>query len=228
MAKRRFRSRGRFKRLRRGGRGRNRRLKKFVKGVVRRMSEIKYNLSSGHNTLDVGNFPFYIEITPPVTTGATKFGRIGNQIKYRYLTFTMQAALIKGATWANTNKGVMRIRTMIVQPRNSAAPNTASAIWDDVSDINSCVDFKQQRVLYDKTRWMAVYPYWGENGCKPVINFKVRRRINNNVKFSSGVSAAPNDYKDRYWLILWSTDAEAVGKYSMEVNWFNKISFTDI
>lgn len=228
MAKRRFRSRGRFTRLRRR-RGRSSRLKKFVKRVVRRMSEVKYAISNGSGTFDAGN-DYAANITPTIAVGPGKDERIGWKVRYKYLQFRLWLLAYEGSTGG---EAAIVTRVILWQPRlpvaNGTNPhdmplfNLTGNTYAQVSPINN----NAARIIMDKTIAMGVRPLASDVMLPAVRIFKKKIRINNNVNFQNATTTQPGDPKDNYFLTI-VTGFGATNLVTFQSIWSCRVSYIDV
>lgn len=203
---------------------RNPRLKRFVKGVVRRMSEIKYNTANNALNIDAG-IPFIANIVPTFSQGPDKTQRIGNKIKYKFMQFRMTMASVGGAAPLLQ----LSVRVMIVQTR---LPLTAPApLLTDILDavnITSSVRNTAARVILDRTFYLGVEGALNVQSQRPSSIFiKKKVRINNNVDFKSAAQTVPADPKDNYYLVIFTNQGAALNN-TLATNWFNRISYIDL
>lgn len=223
MAKRRFRSRGRFRRLRRRRGGR--RLKKFVKGVVRRMSEAKWNtiqyLSGG--AIPSGTYTI-VDITPQFPQGTDKFTRLGNNIKYKRLHIRGTAALLQGVaapTFAN-------YRLIFFVSRAGLSPSIGQVL-DNTSfpqAIYSTVQQQNARVIRDKHWIMSTVGNGSEVMIPSGRTFRFSVRLGNNVNFTSSATAIPSNPLDHIYLAFASDATVTTAFPTLALNC--RITYVDI
>lgn len=228
MAKRRFRSRGRFSRVRRRRGGGAKRLKRFVKRVVNRMSEVKYATESGAWNYDA-NGTVLTSINPVITQGASKNQRIGNKIKSKRLYLKLNA-------WISSDTGAAdwftrKLRIVILQPRVAfSVPLQNSDILDDGNNWLSTIKGTAVRVLYDKmfplTPQLDANQHPSNSGS---VTKKMVFRINNNVTYRDSTVNSPTDLKDQYWIFMFSDFLGlGTGGYDIQGNWFVRHSYIDL
>lgn len=235
MAKRRFRSRGRFSRIRRRRRGvRSKRLTRFIKRTVRRMSEVKYATSNGLVNIDAFT-GVVIRLNPTIAQGVNKNQRLGNKIRSKFFQFRAICYLLDGTSGANNL--IAYIRILIVQPRILPTNGLANGpVLNEIFDINSTaadamtssVKNVNVRVLMDKTYSRPTYVGAGwEPGALPTFAIKKKVRLTNNVSYDQSISTLPTDPKDNYYLILLS-DVPAINDQTVNMRWSSRISYVDV
>lgn len=206
MAKRRFRSRGRFTRIRRRRRFGAKRLRRFIKRTINRMSEVKYAVTElPVNWAD--NTAFFQKLNPDIPTGVNKDNRIGNRVKTKLLTVKW---LIRTGTNANTSQNLEKIvRITIWQQRQILTlPNPIIAdIYDSPGNFLSTLKGNNIRVMYDKT--MNLTPGLSGGGNPTQLSFGHTHwfkrkffRVRNNVNFYDSNADQPTDFKDNYWMTI--------------------------
>lgn len=231
MAKRRFRSRGRFTKLRRRRRGGAKRLKKFIKGVVKRMSEIKFRTSGAFN---VGFDPYLgaiIEFTPTFPQGTDKYARIGNCIQYKFIKIDETMAVTDGTAAGVSNGGF--IRRIIFWPRvpfqGIAIPNQQNNgfIFDDpgVGAWLSTLRTQNIRVVSDKLIYFSTAGQAQNTQMPSVRKWKKRFRCFNKVNFSANTETLPTDNKDKLYVLIVSSSA--VNELTCTYSWHTRFSFYD-
>lgn len=234
MAKRRFRSRGKFRRTRRV---RTKRLRRFIKKTIRRMCEIKY-VTIPQNALGAfdAQTGTVIPLTPTFTQGSDKDDRIANSIKYKYLQFRgrLHASVAQGGS------SLITVRLMIVQMRIMPVAGIAAGaiqnpvpneIFNDatnnVESTFSSINNNAVRVLMDKTYAMGVLPNAAQSQLPALIKWKKKVRINNNVNFRAGANLRPLDPKDNYFFVV-TSDISAANLVNLNTIIHTRISFIDI
>lgn len=233
MAKRRFRSGGRFRRLRRRRGGlRSKRLRKFVKRTVRSMSEIKWaTISNSVATIDPANGTSQ-SINPAFVNGNSKTSRIGNKIRYKFLQFRLnfQVTAISGTVYQATQT----TRIIIFQPRiilfaNPQSPTITETllIFASPSDrVISSIDNTRCRILMDRTYLLSPLGFYTSTGLPTAGRLKMKKRVNNNVSFISG-NSFPQEPKDTYYIAIF-TDVSLPNTNSMTIQFNSRMSFYDI
>lgn len=227
MAKRRFRSRGRFTRLRRRRRGGNRRTKRFVKAIVRRMCETKYAVESGGTNVD-GATGYEVQVTPTFAQGVDKNMRLGNHIKYKYFQIRMTV----GTTIAGVNTPEYNlVRAILWVPRTAWAPVAGSALNQNNLFIQpstlSSINNNGCRVLMDKTWYLARYTQGLEPMTYAPFKFvKKKFKIFNDVNFEQATEVIPSDWKDKF--ILTVVTNSPAGSSNLLVSWNVRVSFYDM
>lgn len=233
--KRRFRSRGKFRRLRRRG-GRTLRLKGFVKGIVKRMQEIKYSLSSTTVVTGyAGAASVDTDVTPSISQSVGKRGRIGTNIQYKYIQFRMSLGWFAITTIPTTSNVFGIIRIILWQPRMD--PDTApNYTVDDIlmgttggqsTRLLAPISNNKGRVLMDKTINMAPYPNAQYSQLPSNIKLRFKTRIHNKVNYQNDASTLPKDPKDRYILSVIFPDSGA-GASNIAVTQVTRISYFDM
>lgn len=229
MAKRRFRSRGRFRRIRRrGGRG-VRRSKKFVKRVVRSMQETKYSVGTANvNNVD-SNTGYAAEVTPVFVQGVTKETRLGNRIRYKYIHFRMR--LIHEGVAAQSD--VVRVilfwsRLPLTVPVNPNKPNTWADVFDQpgVSTLSTLKN-TNLRVVMDRTRFLGIVGNAQETQAPSQWYIKKKFRTNQRVNFLNNLDQQPKDPKDKLYILV-VTDRNALNETTFNVRWATRFSFYDL
>ena len=131
MAKRRFRSRGKFRTIRRRRFSRRRGMRKLIKRVVRRMSETKFNVEIGNGVVDA-NDGLFDNVTPTWAQGTSKNQVIGNKIRYKYLQLRLSIYLTDISQ--NSTQTFAYVRVILFQPRLTvtppATPKTSDRDWE--------------------------------------------------------------------------------------------------
>lgn len=240
MAKRRFRSRGKFRRIfRRKRRVRTRRLTKFIKRTLRRMSEIKYSLLNQNTFVNVDAFTgAVVRLNPAISQGVDKDERIGNKIRYKFLQFRMMFRSLDGTNAINPPQ--MTYRIMIVQMRILPSAGlvlgpAAGEIFDNSTSafttVYSSIKNLNVRVLMDRIYVTTVgqatagttYPY----NTSSYHYIKKKIRVNNNVTYASSTDNLPTDPKDNYYLVI-ASDAGALNDAILAVAYSMRISYIDI
>ena len=120
MAKRRFRSRGKFRTIRRRRFSRRRGMRKLIKRVVRRMSETKFNVESSFGVVDA-NDGLFDNVTPTWAQGTSKNQVIGNKIRYKYLQLRLSIYLTDISQ--NSTQTFAYVRVILFQPRLTVSPS---------------------------------------------------------------------------------------------------------
>lgn len=214
---------GRFRRRFVRRTGRLRRLRKFVKRTVARMQEVKYSTTNA--AFDIAtNVPSFQAITPTFSQGAAKNQRVGNTIRYRWLTLRLNIYAIAAAASANS---VATFRIVLVQLRLPlTTPNPQITDIFDTTSPYSTVKGTNVRVLWDKVISLQIFGQATNTNFLPVYNKKIRRKINNRVNFGATLDTVPRDVKDTYYLVVYPAST-VVNDYVITVNYFNKISFYD-
>lgn len=232
MAKRRFRSRGRFRRVRRRGL-RAKRLRKFIKRTVNRMQEVKYTVdNTGIATPD--NAVAILNINPDVPQGVSKDARIGLRIRSRKLTVKWSLQISSGvSTPQNAEKAV---RILILQQR--VAWTSPSVLFSDFTDLSTdwqtTIKGVNARVLFDSTRNLV--PALSGGGNPTQIGMGSGRwtakkyfRINNNVNYPTSAALAPTDPKDLYWFVVLTNNYLGTANAGQIIGTiFVRHSFTDM
>jgi len=235
MAKRRFRSRGRFSRLRRRRRIGARRLKKFIKRTFRRMSEVKYatTITNGYVNTDPSSF-IPIRLNPIIAQGADKSERIGNRIRYKFMQIRCIFNVFDGAQPANPF--IQHVRVLIVQPRLipaagvGAGPSLAEVFDDGINNIAGVVSSIRNtaiRVIMDRTYTMSTVGNGASVQLPSGNHFKKKVRISNNVNYYGSGNTLPLDPKDNYYMYFVS-DATGAGEANIAYNLHTRISFIDV
>lgn len=228
MAKRRFRSRGKFTRIRRRRRGGYKRTKRFIKAVVKRMSESKYSLSGQVSQADnlAGGL---IALNADIAQGTDRINRIGNKIQYRYFTHKGNISITKGAV--DVNVLYLTVRVIIFQLRLPLVAKPAVGLnWDflfEQPNFFSTIRNQNVRVLYDKFRKIYTPNPGSVNYLPNGWNWTVKRRINNQVAFMNALDARPKDPKDLYYL-LYVSDYGTAQAFNMTVQHSTRITFIDV
>lgn len=228
MAKRRFRSRGRFRRIRRR-RGGARRLKKFVNRVVKRMSEIKYVTTADGFNFDAFNSRI-IALNPSIPQGVDKTQRIGNKIQYKRMSLRFNFWIVGNATAVPNFTQTLRL--MIFQPRVAFSNPAATLDIFDTNNWMSTIKGTAVRVMYDK--FFTVTPQQSATAAQLATNTgrimkKIQFRINNNVTFRDSTVSAPTDYKDQYYAYVSSSVYDTTpNEYNLQGQWFVRISYIDV
>lgn len=228
--KRRFRSRGRFTKLRRRRGGfRTKRLRKFVKRVVKRMQETKYRTANADATVDA--FTGYVtSIVPTFPQGVDKYNRIGNRISWKYLQFRLSLLF----TRAQGTASAVLVRLIMFQTRTAYQPptgNSTTNIWpylfDTAPGIVSSIKNQNVRILMDKTRWFGLQDYADLTQEVPFWYIKKKIPIRNNVNFISSAELVPNETKDQiYFAII--TNRIAATVVNVNYVWQSRFSFYDL
>lgn len=223
MAKRRFRSRGKFSKLRRRRPG-TKRLKRFVKRVVRTMSETKYAFKT--NVFDNLNENFTIEeLTPSFPQGVTKNTRIGNKIRYKYLQFRCFLSNRDGNAAGAVSYQSWRV--MLFWLRNPlTTPITALDVLDTQSILSS-IKNENVRIVMDKTMTLSNSQDFGQAGYPQRVFIKKKFPIHQNVLFRSNTESLPLDIHDKLYMLVLS-GSNNVGESVLNVNWFIRMSFFDL
>lgn len=229
-----FRRRSRFRRRTRRFRVRRfiRKVRRISRATIRRMSEVKWATASYNSQSQIPNLPSFNEISPSTAQGTNKIGqRVGNRIKYKYLTFDASAFVTSADSVQAA--GLYHCRLAIVSYRianpsftdisGSAAFNAAN-IWlpFDGTVVHVWKDWK-----FTLSTHMTGSP--GQPGpmSVPVMrHFRFRKRLRHNVEYRSNVTEQPQDPHDKF-IVLWgfnSGDPNA----SMIVNHWTRISYIDI
>lgn len=229
MAKRRFRSRRRFTRVRRR-RGGARRLRRFVKRVVRRMSEVKYRTATSSVAFDAAS-NYQATIVPTFPQGVDKYNRIGNRIRYKYLQFRWTLQASNGSN--NLSRSQCFVRLLLIQSRTvpPAVANPLNQGWlfdsPGPTAIVSSIQNQNVRVLMDKSIWLGILDNATLIERPPNIWGKKKVRINNNVNFINSTDLLPTDPKDNYYLYIIS-NRTTQNDVTLNLVWHSRISFIDL
>lgn len=223
--KRRFRSRGKFRRFG-GRRRRNFRLKKFVKGVVGRMSEVKYGFVTAPINLDA-NLLYIQYINPGFNQGVDKYFRIGNKIKYRRLSLRLEFWLNNGI--APVNYFARGCRVIIFQTRLALSAPIVALDFLDTANWLSTTKGTAVRIMYDK--FMVLTPQGAATTLATNTGHYLKSlhfKVNNNVNFRDVTVNVPTDYKDQYYLVILTDQfAQGANVFNVQGSWFTRLSFTD-
>lgn len=235
MAKRRFRSRGRFSRVRRRRRYGSKRLRRVIKGTVRRMSEVKYVTKSvnAFQAQDLFN-GVVVQLNPPIAQGVDRNQRIGNKVRYKYAQLRLMLYLTKGANPLDPD--FQFVRVLVVQPRLLPAGGIAvgpvgTEIFDSPTNTAqqtvSSVNHKAVRVIMDRIYKVATLGQGADSQMMSGVYVKKKFKVNNNVLFRSAVQTDPQDPKDNYYLLIIGS---AINNGDSTVNYFYqfRISYIDI
>jgi len=232
MAKRRFRSGGRFSRVRRrtGRRRFTKRFKRAVNSVIRKNLEIKYGLRFNAFSQFDAAVGQVTDITPQFPQGVTKQSRIGNKIKLKYMQFRMMVQ--NGLIGNPPGVVVTRLRILLFQTRlNPAGANPSTAeVFDNPTNIEvmtSSILNPNVRIIMDKTRNMAV----GINAAtaQEPLRFYIKKkvRLSNHVSFRSNLDLLPTDPKDKYY-IMFLSDHPTINQINIQYQYTCRISFIDM
>lgn len=232
--KKRFRSRGRFSRVRRRRTG-GRRLQKFIKRTIRKMSEIKYATTATNGLVAFDAFTgVTVRLNPLIPQGSDKDERIGNRVRWKFLQFRMILSVLDGTSGANPL--VVRMRIMIIQPRLQPAaglvtgPNITD-IFDNSTNgaqaIVSSIKNTSVRVIMDKTYSLGVLGVASQSQLKAALTVKKKVRINNNVNYLNAGQTLPQDPKDNYYLVM-ICDTAALNDVLVVYAYTSRISYIDI
>lgn len=240
MAKRRFRSRGRFSRVRRR-RMRPKRLGKYIKRVVRRMSEVKYVTTAlGAPALVDAFTGLRVRLNPNLPQGTDKNERIGNKIRMKYCQFRMSFAVIKDTV--DPPPPVYVVRVVLVQARLLPADGLVTGpsfadVFIDATDgsqiVHSSINNNMVRVIMDRTYVMQnLDAVTGDDdrfppGLQAAKYIKKKWRQNNNVLFRSSTQITPQDPKDNFYLMMISNaNGNNEARFFYNYNW--RMSFIDL
>lgn len=230
MAKRRFRSRGRFSRVRRRRRFRTRRFTKAVKRAIKRITEVKFSTSGATSTFDSVN-GYIVDITPEIATGVTKQTRIGNRIQYKYLQIRMFLQAADGTS--PTPDYITALRAILLQPRmvldDTVTPYSFDIFTNPgiVSSFTSSIKNQNCRILMDKSFLLGTLPDCAVVQLPAAKIMKKKVRINNNVTFTGGNEVLSADPKDHYILLIVSNNPNT-NAVALAVQWNARISYVDI
>lgn len=218
MAKRRFRSRGRFTRLRRRRTSRVRRTKKFVKRVVRSMQEIKWQANGGNQTFDATDEQIDIEVTPQFTQGVTKTNFLGRAIRYKFLQFNLKFNIFLNPIFAGPPApAALHVRVMLYVKRGE--PDTGPYTLADMLRVGgsgsltpgtlSFVDQNAIRKIKDKSYRLTATNYFNITGLKATGTFAVRKRVFNTVPLALDSTTGTDYYypkaiNDRFYLAIFT------------------------
>lgn len=231
MAKRRFRSRGRFSRVRRRRRFSRRRFGRTIKAVVRRMAEVKYAVVYNDPTSFDAATGQIVNLTPLIGQGVTKNTRIGNRIRYKFLQVRMY--IFCEQYTASATDPITAVRLILFQPRldfEPPSPPTNSDIFM-IAGIQACflspIQNTNCRIIMDKSFAMSPNARYDETGapCYKIIKKKVR--INNNVNYRNNDSEDVQDPKDKYYMLLVTNNATPQ-EIRISTSICSRISFIDI
>lgn len=228
MAKRRFRSRRRFSRIRRRRGFRSKRLVRAIKRTVRRMQEIKYAVFSfiNSNPIDssLGNI---VNITPAFDQGVDKNQRIGYNLQYKYLQVRYRLV-----AQSSTNSTSMNVRHIIFQSRTNVNTLLSDQKTQPIFNVGgsnaylSSINNSYCRVLSDKTTTMGIFPN-NQNAQLPSnFRFKKKIRIHNRVTFNNASQVQPPDIKDNYYMIIVTDSGLNTTTYGLQL--VSRISYYDI
>lgn len=224
MAKRRFRSRGRFRRRYRRRTG-FKRFTRLVKRAVTRITEIKWSTSTNNLVRDA-QLGLTADVTPTIGQGAGKNSRIGNRIRYKFLQFRL--LMITSAT---ATASLACYRFILWQPR-MALDLTVTPTNLPIFQLNgngamvSPINNQNARILMDKTRFMGVVPNSNSVQLPAAIAIKKKVRVRNNVSYIDSASSSSLDPKDSYILTIIS-DITTTNQVSFAVRWSCRLSFVD-
>lgn len=191
------------------------------------MSEIKYAYADNVAAFDAfSNYEVYV--TPNFPQGVNKNNRIGNRIRYKFLQLRMVIACAQlPAAAAPFNI----IRVILWQPRQirnvTANPLNNTQVFNTASPLSS-INPTGCRILMDKTHYFSRWTQQMEPiNIAPARFYKKKVRISNNVNFFSSTELTPSDPKDMYYLTI-VTNASAINQAQITLQWYVRISYTDI
>lgn len=228
---------GRRRRFRRGKR--RTRARRFVrkiarvsKRVIRRMSEVKRYLITGSTT--VQNTQQLINLIPDSNQGADKDQRIGNKIRFRYLTLKVFAAGTNNqASGTGATAAIGRLALLTSRTQSLTAAN---AIEEGVSttptNTTIAIPLRSENcnVLKDTQFWIAGAGAAGSAndssiyGIPAVRKFKFSRRLVRNARYASGTDTKPGNSEANVYLYMAGTN----NVMSIQYNYSGRISYIDI
>lgn len=227
MVKRRFRSRGKFRRIRRRRGVRSRRLFRTIKRTLNRITEIKY--STANNVINIDpNVGFIAYLPPVIAQGVDKNQRIGNRIKYKKLSFRF---IINVQTVAAIDYTPIMVRYIVFQPRTQLSNPIVLADFLDVpTDPLSTIKGTAVRVMYDKMSSLVPTNDANQIGSGPQKHVrKITFMTKNNVTYRDSTVSLPTDVKDTYYfVVLTQVLGQGAGGYLLIGQWFVRQSFIDI
>lgn len=230
MAKRRFRSRGRFTRLRRRRRGGNKRTKRFIKAVVRRMCETKYAVKANSATPDSVS-GYETVLTPNFPQGVNRNERIGNRIRYKYFQFRMSLYLYVVQPVTSPNQIIRVIiwspkqeYNVVVNPSNNDQLFYNPGVGAFLSSINP----SGAKIYMDRTWYFARYAAGMSPIGLPISRvFKKKFRLRNEVNFMDSTQLTPTNPKDQIYLTV-VTNGSTLGQTQMGISFNCRFSFIDM
>lgn len=220
---------------RRTGRYRTRRfirkIRRISRATIRRMSEVKWATAVYNDQQQIPNLPSFNEISPIVVVGTEKIGkRIGNNIKYKFITFNGMALLANNDSSA-TGAGVLLCRAILFSPRihnpsmtdlTGQSAWTAGNIWLPINGEYAKVWKDWKFTLTPIYNNGLPYPYKSPS----VQRFQFKHKLGQNVTYRASVTEVPQDPKDRFYF-LWGFVSSDISN-TMIMNHWTRISYTDI
>lgn len=218
-------SRRKFRRraVGRTGRGRFRRTKKFVKAVIRRIAEVKYAFAFNAVVI-LNTVPFISSLVPVFPQGVDKFERLGNRIQYKFLQLRFEIQANVGAAAVSNNASIRFIVFWTRLPLS--IPPAVTDVLDAVNYLSS-IKNTNVRIVMDRTPCLGITGGLINTNRTTNILYKKKIKMFQNVNFSSAADSLPRDPKDNlYAMIL--TDSAVANDFTINFNWFSRMSYTDV
>lgn len=234
--KRRRLSRFRFRRRRRFNRRNTRRAKGFIKRVVKRMSELKWQVKSqgatpnNFNNLTGNGYGFFNELTPDIDQGPTSTQRIGNRIQYKNLKVNLYFSSLAGSL-----VDYFHLRIIIFIPRGITDFTDAQSVWSSLFDGApgnwnqwlQTIDNRNVHILKDKVISLTDPDAYLESGIPVRRLFRWNFRLRNNVSYRTGQDTLPIEWKDRIFLFVTWPNMAGNNQFLCNYFFWTRISFRD-